>query len=210
MNRATSEGSTPDSPLGSSGLTGPTLADAALAELEAWRAPDANQERLRKLYVDTLRADADAVWKSGPPEHLTASCVVFDPALEHVLLTHHRKGEMWVQFGGHCERADASLSATALRELREESGIETADLVRDDDGIAHPLDLDRHGLGDVFGSCAAHLDVVFAAVVPREQEPSTSAESLDVRWFPLGALPKGIVSDLPGRLAVFRSRLAVR
>ncbi|MBW8810801.1 MAG: NUDIX domain-containing protein, partial [Lysobacter sp.] len=37
--------------------------------------------------------------------------------------TLHRKGGFWVQCGGHLEPDDATLSAAALREATEESGI---------------------------------------------------------------------------------------
>jgi 8-oxo-dGTP pyrophosphatase MutT (NUDIX family) len=128
------------------------------------------------------------------PAHLTASALVLDAAGERVLLTHHRKGGFWAQLGGHVEEADSRLADAALREGREESGIEGLRLLGDG-----PVDLDAHELSSAFGLCGTHLDVRYAAVAPLGSEPVVSAESHDVRWFPVDALPPGVVADI-GRL----------
>lgn len=173
-----------------------TLHDAAVAALTAWRAPTPAQDALRRDYLAHLASHADGVFRSGPPAHLTASAFVLDEAAEHVLLTLHRKGAFWVQFGGHCEAEDDSLAAAALREAREESGVAAVQLLGD-----QPVDLDRHALPPQFGRCREHLDVAFVATAPRECEPAVSDESHDVAWWPVDALPAGVVPDLPPRLA---------
>jgi 8-oxo-dGTP pyrophosphatase MutT (NUDIX family) len=173
-----------------------TLHDAAVAALTAWRAPTPAQDALRRDYLAHLASHADGVFRSGPPAHLTASAFVLDETAEHVLLTLHRKGGFWVQFGGHCESQDDSLAAAALREAREESGVAAVRLLGD-----QPVDLDRHALPPQFGRCREHLDVAFVATAPRRCEPAVSDESHDVAWWPVDALPAGVVPDLPPRLA---------
>jgi 8-oxo-dGTP pyrophosphatase MutT (NUDIX family) len=70
--------------------------------------------------------------------HLTASALIVHPDLNRVLLCLHGRINRWVQVGGHCEPQDKTLLEAALREAREESGI--------DDLLAHPtpIDLDIH------------------------------------------------------------------
>ena len=142
----------------------------------------------------------DALWKSGGPEHLTASCFVFTGDLRQVLLTHHRKGGFWVQLGGHLEPVDASLADAARREGREESG--NSDLQLWSDRV---MDLDRHELHGGF-TCAAHWDVGFVAVASPATAVQVSSESVDVRWFPVEALPPALPPGFARRLAVVRSR----
>lgn len=166
----------------------------AVAVLRGWSAPTPRQAVLRREYLEHLAAHPDGVRRDGPPEHLTASCVVLDEHARAVLLTLHRKGRFWVQPGGHCEPGDGSPAGTALREAREECGV--ADLRME----PQPAELDRHDLAAAFGRCRRHLDVTFVARCPRSVRPVVSAESLAVAWWPLDGLPDAIVPDLPDRL----------
>ncbi len=174
----------------------------ALRVLDAWTAPDPAQEILRAEFAAHLRAHPDGVWRSCVPSHLTASALVIEASGHRVLLTLHRKGGFWSQFGGHCEPGDKSLADAALREAREESGIAGLRL------LLGPLDLDRHALSGAFGTCGEHLDVRFVAVAPPGSVPAVSDESDDVRWFTADALPPSAVDDL-ARL-VDRGLAAVR
>lgn len=154
---------------------------SALRTLRSWRPVSTEQQLLRDEIVDYLDACPTACSREGRPDHVTASALVVDASRTRVLLGLHRKVGLWLQFGGHLEPADATLAAAALREAVEESGIATLRLVGD-----HPLRLDRHP-----APCDArdHLDVQWLAIAPDGATPRTSAESLDVRWFDVKALP---------------------
>ena len=170
--------------------------------LGGWSAPSDQQSALRDDYLDHLAAHPDGLWREGPPAHLTASCIVLDETFAHVLLCLHRKGGFWGQFGGHLEPEDLTLAGAALRETREESGLARLTLLSD-----APVDLDRHALSSAFGRCTEHLDVTFAAHADRTSVTTVSDESDDVAWWPVRALPSGVVPDLPGRLDALVSRL---
>ncbi len=147
-----------------------------------WSAPTAAQDALRTDYLRHLDAHPDAVLKTGPPVHFTASCIVLDRSGEQILLTHHKRANAWFQFGGHLEPEDPSVLAAATREAREESGIE--DLAP----LPAPVALDRHALVGDFGRCREHLDIRYAALAPEGASHARSAESHDVRWWTLGEL----------------------
>lgn len=155
----------------------------AAEQLGRWAAPDPQQELLRRHFLDHLRQHPDGVERTCRPDHLTASALVLSGARGHVLLTLHAKVGRWLQFGGHVEAEDRTLASTALREAVEESGIDALALVDES-----PVRLDRHG-----APCAPdarhHLDVQYLAVARGRPDPRTSAESHDVAWFPVDALP---------------------
>ena len=185
-------------------MSGADLLTDAVAVLSDFTSPDAEQQQLRADYLAHLAQHPDGIWRSGPPAHLTASCFVLDPDASKVLLTLHRKGGFWVQFGGHLEPTDATLAGAALREATEESGL--ASLVL----LPAPVGLHRHRLSAAFGRCREHLDVTYAAIAPLGAVPAVSAESQDVAWWPVGALPATAVPDLAGRLAQVRAVVRAR
>ncbi|MBD5785395.1 NUDIX domain-containing protein [Cellulosimicrobium terreum] len=196
---------------------GPSRAVAldALRRLERFRPADPGQATLAQEYVAFLRdgaegaergevARVDAVRRDGGPQHLTASCFVLSPDLSRVLLCYHRKGQFWVQVGGHVEPTDTTLAGAAYREAREESGL--ADLQAfETDGdrrtLAAPVDVHRHDLAAAFGACRTHWDVGFVAFADPAARTAVSDESEDVAWFGVDALPTGTPPGFPERLA---------
>lgn len=158
---------------------------AALATLSTWAPPTDGQARLRDRYVAHLQAHPDGQLKACFPDHLTAGAIVVSPAGDAVLLNHHRKADAWLAFGGHIEPGDATLADAARRELVEESGL--VDFEFD----ASPLCLDEHAVDFCSDrGTVHHLDVRFLATSTPGGGHVVSDESLDVRWWPIDALPK--------------------
>lgn len=181
----------PPQPLPSSDPRTRRLAD----QLASWAPASPHLATLRAEYLDYL-ADGGTAERDASPQHLTASTFVLSPDLRHVLLCYHRKGQFWVQLGGHVEPGDASVAAAAAREAHEESGLPDLELSSD-----LPVDLDRHGLGDGFGRCAVHWDVGYVALASTDSVPVVSDESDDVAWWPVDALPADVPPQFVGRLA---------
>ena len=87
--------------------------------------------------------------------HFTASAIVVDEAGERTMLIHHRKSGMWFQPGGHIEASDRSPAEAALREAREETGLQVR-LARPElcDTDVHWIPWDEHW----------HLDMRFLVI----------------------------------------------
>lgn len=163
---------------------------------------NAQQELVRVDMLRHLAEHRDAMAKTGPSAHFTASCIVLDPRLERVLLTHHRKARQWFQLGGHLEVGDRDIRAAAAREAHEESGLHGLRLT------PFPVHLDRHRLVGSFGRCAEHLDIRYAALAPGGGRPQVSGESIEVRWWPLDALPEGTRHELTDPVNLARQALS--
>ncbi|MCX4436443.1 NUDIX hydrolase [Streptomyces mirabilis] len=173
-----------------------TLHDDAVLVLKQYD----DQEELRQVYLDHLSEHPDGMWKACTAGHITASALVIDPVGGRVLLTLHRKLQMWLQMGGHCEPGDPTLAAAALREATEESGIEGLVLLP-----GGPVTLDRHAIP---APCNWHLDVQYAALAPAEAVAAISDESLDLRWFPYEEVADVADASVVRLLEATRARLA--
>lgn len=179
-----------------------TLRADAQTLLARWVAPDQEQERLRRTYLDHLAAHPDAMSRDCHPDHLTASVLIVDGTRDRVLLTLHRRIKRWLQTGGHCEPEDVDLAGAALREGREESGI---------DGLVIdpvPVLLSLHevpGCGPIRPS--HHLDVQYVAVAPDDAVHVMSDESDDLAWFDLDAPPQDTDQSVRDLIAAAMTRL---
>ena len=172
--------------------------------LRAFEPADPQQELARLDLLSHLAAHPDAMAKSGPPTHVTASCLVLDASLERVLLTHHRRAREWFQLGGHLEPTDRGVRAAAEREALEESGLPSLRLT------FSPVHLDRHRLVGSFGRCEEHLDIRYAALAPAGAATQVSEESLDLAWWPVDALPGGTRAQLATPVRLARAALVRR
>jgi 8-oxo-dGTP pyrophosphatase MutT (NUDIX family) len=163
----------------------------ALAVLQAWAPPSAEQAALRDRYVAHLESAPDGLRRTCYPDHLTASTLVLSADGERVLLTLHAKAQRWFQLGGHSEPGDETLAGAAEREAVEESGLAGLRVE------PTPVQLSEHAVPfcDTRGG-VHHLAVRFLAVADDGAEPVVSDESLDVRWWPVDALPDDDLADL--------------
>jgi 8-oxo-dGTP pyrophosphatase MutT (NUDIX family) len=177
------------------GDTGAVHADA-LATLDRWRPTAPGQEALRQAFLGYLAGRPDACARSCASGHLTASALVLDAAGEQTLLTLHPRVGRWLQLGGHCEPEDDSLRGAALREATEESGIDGLTIAE------QPLHLDVHPVTCSLGVPTRHFDVRYLVHAPAGARPIRSAESVDLRWWPVNALPDDAAPELPERLAL--------
>lgn len=162
-----------------------SVRESVIATLSDWTAPDDAQDALRQAVLAFVLGRPDACERACVPGHVTASVAVFDHTGDQVLLTLHPRLGRWVQLGGHCEPEDDDILAAALREGVEESGI--TGLVVDPRLVA----IHVHALTCSLGVPTRHLDLQFAAVAPAGASIAVSDESLDLRWWPVDALPPG-------------------
>jgi 8-oxo-dGTP pyrophosphatase MutT (NUDIX family) len=113
--------------------------------------------------------------------HLTGSAIVVSAGADRVLLLHHRKLDRWLQPGGHADPGETRGEDVALREAREETGIEGLLL---HPTAPRPLDVDVHDI-PARGSEPAHehLDLRYLVIAPHDAAlVPAEAETRELRW----------------------------
>lgn len=112
--------------------------------------------------------------------HITGSAWLIDKAGQRVLLTHHRKLNIWVQLGGHAD-GEADVARVAMSEAEEESGLPDLRLVSPD-----IFDIDIHAI-PARGDEAEHwhYDCRFLVQAAGDDAYVVSDESHDLAWVEL-------------------------
>ncbi|RFP60928.1 NUDIX domain-containing protein [Luteimonas weifangensis] len=140
-------------------------------------------------FLALLREPVDPFVRARLAGHFTASAWLVDGTGARVLLTHHRKLNLWLQLGGHAD-GDRDLMRTALKEAEEESGLPE---LRIEPGI---FDLDRHRI-PVHGDVPAHwhYDVRYVVRAGADEAFVVSAESHALAWRDITALADDDAAD---------------
>lgn len=144
---------------------------------------------------------ADCLLRSCALGHITASAWIVSADGGAALLTHHRKLGKWLQLGGHVD-GEEQVERAALREAQEESGMAEFTFAPGADGSLVPLDLDVHPIPARKQEPEhLHWDVRFLLRAAPGQPLVVSAESTDLRWWPLAELGTATREESVLRLA---------
>lgn len=126
--------------------------------------------------------------------HFTASAFLVNEARTHLLFLNHKKLNRWLQPGGHIDDTDSSILKAALREVAEETGLQSVDLELID---AEIFDLDAHVIPEnpkKDEPAHVHYDVRFLIKVISESGINVNkAEAEELKWLPIE-----VVSELEG------------
>ena len=117
--------------------------------------------------------------------HFTASALVTNQSHDKVLMVYHNIYNSWSWLGGHAD-GEKNLLNTAIREVREESGISKVVPVSDDIFSVEIIPVEGHLKKGKYISSHLHLNVTFLLQADDTQKISVKEdENSAVGWFSL-------------------------
>ena len=144
---------------------------------------DAEEQEMLQRIVSFVNEYEDCFKRELAVGHITGSAWILNKERSHVLLTHHKKLNRWLQLGGHSDGESNTLKV-ALKEGEEESGLHVrpiSEAVFDVDVHLIPA---RKQEPDHY-----HYDVRFLLEADSTQPFTVSEESHDLAWVALEELP---------------------
>lgn len=126
----------------------------------------------------------------APTLHNAATVILIsDEVPPRTLLIKHKKLKSWLPPGGHQD--NESPTATAIREVREETGIDISNQLSpgerlDDMAVQIPLPayiLHEQIPAYKFIPAHTHLDLIYRVRVPYQDPIQAEGEHDDIRWF---------------------------
>ncbi|MBQ6465095.1 MAG: NUDIX hydrolase [Oscillospiraceae bacterium] len=154
-----------------------------IEKIRAYRPCCGQEERDKALILDYLARNPGALWRTDPIAHLTASAWVVNAARDRVLMVYHRIYDSWSWIGGHAD-GESDLLAAALRECREETGVEHLRPVSEDIFSLEVLTVAGHEKRGVYVPGHLHLNLSYLLEADEADALRVcEAENSGVRWF---------------------------
>ena len=154
-------------------------------KIMAYAPTDAREARDRELLLLALDTLQTPLTRDNPFAHFTASSWIVNPARTHVLMAWHNIYKTWAWTGGHAD-GESDLLAVALREAREETGVEHIRPVSRQIYSVEILPVHAHVKRGQFVSAHLHLNVTYLLEAddaqPLRPKPD---ENSAVAWLPL-------------------------
>ena len=147
--------------------------------------PFNEQERKdAELIRSVLDLGDETIWtRQNRIMHLTASAWVVDHSRTKALMAYHNIYKSWSWLGGHAD-GERDLSAVALREVMEESGVRSARLLSPDLYSVEVLTVDGHVKKGEYVSSHLHLNFTFLIEADEEDLLTVrEGENSGVSWF---------------------------
>ena len=155
------------------------------AQIEAF-CPYNEQEtadRLQMLQdIDTFPV---LLTRDNATAHFTASCWIVNPDRTKVLMAYHNLYQSWAWLGGHAD-GEEDLLAVALREVREETGVQSLRPVTEEIYSLEVLTVDGHEKHGKYVPSHLHLTLTYLLEAEEDQPLRVcEAENTGVAWFSL-------------------------
>lgn len=122
--------------------------------------------------------------------HFTASSWAVNPEKTKVLMIYHNIYQSWTWTGGHSD-GEADLLKVAIKELKEETGVEKVKILQEDIFSLEALTVDGHWKKGKYVSSHIHLNLTFLLEVDeREILQKKEDENSGVKWIPIEEVDK--------------------
>lgn len=154
-------------------------------QLEAFCPYNEQEERDRALILHMLQTQPDIFLRSNKAMHMTASAWIVNPDRKKVLMAYHNIYDSWSWLGGHAD-GEEDLLKVALKEAREESGLQNIAPVSEDIFSVEVLTVDGHEKHGEYVSSHLHLNVTYLLCADEYEELIANPdENKAVVWFGL-------------------------
>lgn len=144
--------------------------------------------------------------RDNPFAHFTSSALIVNPSRTKTLFIHHKIYQTWGWTGGHAD-GDGDLLGVALKEAREETGLQEFKVLNPEIGSLDIIPVSGHYKHGQWVSSHQHLSVAYLLEADdRAPLIQNQVETNGVKWFPLAEI--AAASQEAGVIPVYEKLLA--
>jgi 8-oxo-dGTP pyrophosphatase MutT (NUDIX family) len=154
-----------------------------IEDIKAYQPYNEQEQRDQQVILDFIAKNDDAFLRTNLIAHMTASAWVVNEDRTQVLMVYHNIYNSWSWTGGHAD-GERDLLSVALREVREETGVQHLHPVSENIFSLEVLTVDGHEKHGEYVPSHLHLNVTYLIEADsRDALRVCDAENSGVRWF---------------------------
>jgi 8-oxo-dGTP pyrophosphatase MutT (NUDIX family) len=175
--------------------------------IERYQTKSEQEERDRSLMLEQMDLTGHKILtRENEAAHMTSSGVILNPALDKMLMIHHKIYDTWAWTGGHADGDDNPLE-TAIREAQEETGIEQIVPLSTEAASIEVLPVFGHQKNGAYVSTHLHFNVSYLLIAEETERLIVNEnETNGVEWVPISKLPT--YSNEPFLVAIYQKIIA--
>lgn len=154
-------------------------------DIEKYTPFNEQEERDKAVILAFMDNNEDCFYRENLIAHMTASSWIVNPARDKTLMVYHKIYDSWSWTGGHAD-GETDMLALAIREAKEETGIEHVHPVSDEIYSLEVLTVDGHEKRGKYVPSHLHLNVTY--LLEAEESDTLKIceeENSGVQWFTL-------------------------
>ena len=154
-------------------------------QLQSYQSFNEQEEADRQVMLELLQTSDNIFYRTNLLAHFTASAWVLNKAHTHVLMAFHNIYQTYAWLGGHAD-GEEDLLSVALREVKEESGIQTVKPITEGIYSLETIEVNGHEKKGKYVPSHLHLNVTYLLEADETESLHIKQdENSAVSWFPI-------------------------
>ena len=151
-------------------------------QIEKYEPYNEQEEKDKQIMIKYMDTFEDVLTRDNEFGHFTASAWVVNQSRTKVLMIYHNIYKSWAWTGGHAD-GESNLLHTAIRELKEETGVKNVKVLEDNIFSLEIICVNGHIKRGRYVSSHVHLNVTYLLEVNEDEELKIKEdENSGVKW----------------------------
>ena len=137
-------------------------------QIKNYKPYNEQEEKDREMMLKYINTVDDVLTRNNEFGHFTASAWVVNKERTKVLMIYHNIYQSWAWTGGHAD-GESDLLATAIRELKEETGVKNVKVLKDDIFSLEIICVNGHVKKGKYVASHVHLNLTYLLEVDEKE-----------------------------------------
>lgn len=159
-------------------------------QIQNYKPYNEQEQKDKQTMLKYLNTFDDCLTRNNEFGHFTASSWAVNKSRSKVLMIYHNIYQSWAWSGGHAD-GESDLLGTAIRELKEETGVENVTVLKPDIFSLEIVTVDGHVKRGKYVSSHVHLNLTYLLEVDENEILKIKPdENSGVKWVKLEDVEK--------------------